>query len=89
MMRAAMIRTKRATPIRCVRSTGRPPLGWSPSTETTAITATAIPAGEVNAAFGHSWASGMLNTRGSFEQQYGYFELRAQLPNAPMTIWAR
>lgn len=38
-----MIRTTRATPISWVRSTGRPPFGRAPSTETTAITTTTIP----------------------------------------------
>ena len=55
---------------------------FSDSNGVLTITASQIPSQDVNAAFGHSWSSGMLNTMGSFEQQYGYFEIRAQLPNA-------
>jgi beta-glucanase (GH16 family) len=46
------------------------------------ITAQPIPAGDRDAAFGHAWSSGMLNTLDTFEQKYGYYEIRAQLPNA-------
>jgi len=31
-------------------------------------------------AFGTQYYSGMLNTFGTFEQKYGYFEIRAELP---------
>jgi beta-glucanase (GH16 family) len=30
--------------------------------------------------WGQAYASGMLNTKGLFEQKYGYFEMKAQLP---------
>lgn len=34
-------------------------------------------------AFGQPISSGMLNTKDVFEQKYGYFEIRAQLPSNP------
>ncbi|HVI33970.1 Calx-beta domain-containing protein [Phenylobacterium sp.] len=34
------------------------------------------------AAWGREYSSGMLNTMGMFEQKYGYFEMRAELPTA-------
>ncbi|HEY8616172.1 family 16 glycosylhydrolase, partial [Phenylobacterium sp.] len=34
------------------------------------------------AAWGREYSSGMLNTYGIFEQKYGYFEMRAELPTA-------
>jgi beta-glucanase (GH16 family)/Ca2+-binding RTX toxin-like protein len=49
------------------------------------ITAQKIASQDTSAAFGHSWSSGMINTMGSFEQQYGYFEARIQVPNATGT----
>jgi beta-glucanase (GH16 family) len=55
---------------------------FSDSNGVLTITASRLPQQDQNAAFGHGYASGMLNTMGSFEQQYGYFEIRAQLPNA-------
>ncbi|WP_334164455.1 Calx-beta domain-containing protein, partial [Phenylobacterium sp.] len=33
-------------------------------------------------AWGREYSSGMLNTMGMFEQQHGYFEMRAELPTA-------
>ncbi len=39
------------------------------------------------AAWGRDYTSGMLNTLGSFEQKYGYFEMRAELPTA-MGSWS-
>ncbi|WP_395671748.1 Calx-beta domain-containing protein [Phenylobacterium sp.] len=35
-----------------------------------------------DAAWGREYSSGMLNTYGIFEQKYGYFEMRAELPEA-------
>ena len=37
-------------------------------------------------AFGQPYSSGMLNTKGIFMQQYGYFEMKAELPTA-MGSW--
>ncbi|WP_309090936.1 Calx-beta domain-containing protein, partial [Phenylobacterium sp.] len=34
------------------------------------------------AAWGREYSSGMLNTMGVFEQKYGYFEMKAELPTA-------
>jgi beta-glucanase (GH16 family) len=34
------------------------------------------------AAWNRDYSSGMLNTLGSFEQKYGYFEIRAEMPTA-------
>jgi beta-glucanase (GH16 family)/Ca2+-binding RTX toxin-like protein len=39
-----------------------------------------------DAAWGREYSSGMLNTYGIFEQKYGYFEMRAELPTA-MGAW--
>ena len=46
------------------------------------ITGQAVPGSESGATFGRVWASGMLNTLGTFQQKYGYFEVRAQVPDA-------
>jgi beta-glucanase (GH16 family) len=46
------------------------------------ITASATPAQDNYAAYGAAYTSGMLNTLGSFEQKYGYFEMRAEVPTA-------
>ncbi|MDB5442177.1 MAG: exsH, partial [Phenylobacterium sp.] len=46
------------------------------------ITAQQIPAGETALTYGAGYSSGMLNTFGSFEQKYGYFEMRAAVPAA-------
>lgn len=46
------------------------------------ITARPIPDAQRDAAWGREYSSGMLNTLGTFEQQYGYFEMRAQMPEA-------
>ena len=49
---------------------------------TLSITAQALPANETAETFGRVWSSGMLNTLGTFQQKYGYFEVRAQLTDA-------
>ena len=46
------------------------------------ITASRFSANDSQQTLGASFASGMINTKGIFEQQYGYFEMRAQLPTA-------
>jgi len=55
---------------------------FSVSNGVLSITAQPIPADQTGATFGQSWSSGMINTLNSFQQQYGYFEMRAQVPNA-------
>jgi len=48
------------------------------------LTITAAPTApdDFYAAWGRDYTSGMLNTLGLFEQKYGYFEMRAELPTA-------
>src|SRR6185295_5699228 len=46
------------------------------------ITATPTAPAAVYPTWGAEYTSGMLNTLGSFEQKYGYFEMRAQLPTS-------
>ena len=46
------------------------------------ITAAPTPAADQHAAYGLAYTSGMLNTLDTFQQKYGYFEIRAQLPQA-------
>jgi beta-glucanase (GH16 family) len=46
------------------------------------ITAERIPQDKSYAAWGREYSSGMLNTLGMFEQKYGYFEIRAEMPTA-------
>jgi serralysin len=60
-------------------------LGYNPFSDTGGIlTITARPFSSTDSqqSLGASYASGMINTKGIFEQQYGYFEIRAQLPTA-------
>ena len=49
------------------------------------ITAQQTPGAELHDAYGLAYTSGMLNTFDTFEQKYGYFEIRAQLPTAAGT----
>ena len=44
------------------------------------ITASPTPAGDLNALYGYHFTSGLLTTRDTFSQEYGYYEVRAQLP---------
>jgi Ca2+-binding RTX toxin-like protein len=46
------------------------------------ITAQEIPDDKAYAAWNREYSSGMLNTLGMFEQKYGYFEIRAEMPTA-------
>jgi len=45
------------------------------------ITATRFNIVDEQSALGRPYSSGMINTRGIFEQKYGYFEIRAELPD--------
>ncbi|MDB5445782.1 MAG: exsH [Phenylobacterium sp.] len=60
-------------------------LGYNPfSVANGVLTVTAQPIAPADqaAAFGASYSSGLLDTRGIFEQKYGYFEIRMALPSA-------
>ncbi|MDB5453375.1 MAG: exsH, partial [Caulobacteraceae bacterium] len=46
------------------------------------ITAAPVAADKAYAAWNRDYTSGMLNTLGMFEQKYGYFEVRAEMPTA-------
>jgi beta-glucanase (GH16 family) len=50
------------------------------------ITAQTVPADLQLAINGYDYASGLLNTYGSFSQTYGYFEIRADMPEGT-GIW--
>jgi beta-glucanase (GH16 family)/Ca2+-binding RTX toxin-like protein len=49
------------------------------------ISAQKVDAEDAYAAWNRDFTSGMLNTLGSFEQKYGYFEIRAEMPTAQGT----
>lgn len=63
------------------------PLGFNPfSIDNGVLTITAQNMGQASQyAFGQPYSSGMLDSKGIFEQQYGYFEMRAHLPTATGT----
>jgi beta-glucanase (GH16 family) len=44
------------------------------------ITASKIPTALQSSTWGYQYASGQINTKQSFSQTYGYFEIRAQMP---------
>ena len=44
------------------------------------ITASQIPTAALGAVWGYNYQSGLLTTKHSFSQEYGYFEIRAELP---------
>ena len=63
--------------------TGDIPLGLDPFSlddGVLTITARQTPEELVDLLHGKSWVSGRLTSYGSFSQQYGYFEMRAELP---------
>ncbi|WP_374413182.1 family 16 glycosylhydrolase [Novosphingobium colocasiae] len=63
--------------------TGTKPLGVNPfSIDNGVLTITAAPASDAIKPFidGHTYTSGLLTSKFSYAQQYGYFEIRAALP---------
>ncbi|MDB5416776.1 MAG: exsH, partial [Phenylobacterium sp.] len=61
------------------------PLGYNPFSDANGvltITAKPFAQSDLQSTFGATYASGMIDTRGIFQQQYGYFEIRAALPTA-------
>jgi beta-glucanase (GH16 family) len=67
------------------RGSGDHPMGYQPfSVNHGVLTITAQPftSDETQYAYGAQYASGMINTLGTFQQKYGYFEMRAELPAA-------
>ncbi|MGA0606690.1 Calx-beta domain-containing protein [Phenylobacterium sp. VNQ135] len=64
---------------------GEEDLGYTPHTVSggiLTIKAERLQQDQREAAWGREYSSGMLNTMGMFEQKYGYFEMRAELPTA-------
>jgi beta-glucanase (GH16 family) len=51
-----------------------------------ALQITAVPNGDPSVVGGAHWASGLIDTLASFSQEYGYFEMRAELPTGP-GVW--
>jgi beta-glucanase (GH16 family) len=65
--------------------TGTTPLGLNPFSTNNGIltiSATPTPAALKPSLWNLDYTSGLLTTQGSFSQQYGYFEMRADLPDA-------
>ncbi len=70
------------------RGQGSVPTSYNPfsiNNGVLSITATHMTPSEQAAAYDGSYYSGMLNTLDTFQQQYGYFEMRAALPTATGT----
>src|SRR6185295_6841168 len=66
------------------RGSGDHPLGYNPfsiNNGVLSITAAPIPVADQQAAFYTQYYSGMINTFDTFEQKYGYFEIRAEFPS--------
>ncbi|MDE2487267.1 MAG: family 16 glycosylhydrolase, partial [Alphaproteobacteria bacterium] len=66
------------------------PLGINPFSDSNGvltITASQIPSDLQGYAYGGGYASGMIDTRGIFEQKYGYFEVRMAIPTAATGAW--
>lgn len=69
---------------------GRGPIGIDPfSTDRDGLTITARRVGPdlANRLFGREWASGLLTTKFSFSQLYGYFEADMDLPGCVKGAW--
>jgi Ca2+-binding RTX toxin-like protein len=65
---------------------GTTPLGLNPfsvASGVLTITPSLIPDALKSSLWNHDYSSGLLSTQGTFAQQYGYFEMRADLPDAP------
>jgi beta-glucanase (GH16 family) len=70
------------------KGTGSQPLGYDPFSESDgvlSITAKPFTYADSQSAWGQPYSSGMINTAGLFAQQYGYFEMKAELPTAAGT----
>ncbi|HEX4192821.1 MAG TPA: glycoside hydrolase family 16 protein, partial [Stellaceae bacterium] len=70
------------------RGQGEVPTNYNPfsiNNGMLSITATPMTAAEQASAYDGTYYSGMLNTLDTFQQQYGYFEIRAALPEATGT----
>ncbi|HVA12435.1 MAG TPA: family 16 glycosylhydrolase, partial [Stellaceae bacterium] len=70
------------------RGRGDQPIGYNPFSITNGvltIAAEQIPAAQQSDAYDGTYFSGMINTLGTFQQQYGYFEMRAAFSAVPGT----
>ncbi|HEX3699439.1 MAG TPA: family 16 glycosylhydrolase, partial [Phenylobacterium sp.] len=65
-------------------------LGVDPFSDTggvLTITAQPFAQQDLQSTYGGGYASGLIDTRGIFEQKYGYFEIRMALPTAAQGAW--
>jgi beta-glucanase (GH16 family) len=65
-------------------------LGYEPFSDANGvltITAMPIAPNDQGAAYGGGYASGMIDTRGVFEQKYGYFEIKMAIPTQATGAW--